>query len=283
MKNSKKNVLITGTSTGIGHASVLYLSERGYHVYAGVRTEADYKKWEGLENVTPVILDITVKEDILAVKAKIEKECGSLYALINNAGVTCWGPLLDIDEDKVIEPFRVNLHGTYLMTKYFLPLLSKENSRLVNIGSNSARIRIPFMGPYPLSKLALRGFTEAIRRELLVKGEKNIKVVLIEPGSIVTPMWDKAIANISFPADTEFNKKIREMGIFLTKDDMANSPQPVAVAKVINKILEKKKPKQRYDVGRHKYTLMIFSHLPAILVDGLLKVIIASTFKKIGK
>lgn len=282
-KKVEKNILITGTSTGIGHASVLYLSGNGFHVYAGVRTESDYKKWESCENVTPVMLDITVKEEILAVKTKIEKECGSLYALINNAGVTCWGPLLDIDEEKVMEPFRVNLYGTYLMTKYFLPLLSTEDSRLINIGSNSARIRIPFMGPYPLSKLALRGFTEAIRRELMIKGETNIKVVLVEPGSIVTPMWDKAIANISFPSDTEFNQKIREMGIFLTEDDMANSPQPLAVAKLLHKILTRKKPKQHYDIGRHMYTLKIFSHLPARLVDGLLKLIITSTFRKMAK
>ena len=193
-----KTILITGVSTGIGKSCAKILSSNNYKVFGTIRTEEDAEilKKELGEFFFPIIMDVTNEESIYKAKGIIEQQIPNkkLEVLINNAGIALGGPIKYIDTDMFRKQFEVNFFGLIEVTKCFLDLLIDSNkykmkNKIINIGSISGKRSYPFVGPYTASKHALEGFTDALRRELLIH---DIDVVLIEPGPIRTPIWNKA-------------------------------------------------------------------------------------------
>ena len=176
----KKYVVVTGTSTGIGHASAAELIAHGYHVFGSVRNEADGERLQAELGpaFAPLVFDVTDSDAVYSAAEAVEDVLGddNLVGLVNNAGIAVAGPLMDIEMDKVRHQFEVNVLGVLTVTQAFLPLLgacedaSEPPGRIVNISSVSGHTAYPFLGPYCASKHALEAFSDSLRRELLLYG-----------------------------------------------------------------------------------------------------------------
>jgi len=194
-----KSVVVTGVSTGIGHAAAKVLAEKGFHVFGSVRKEADAAslKSELGASFTALIFDVTDEAAIRAAAAQVRAALKgeTLAGLVNNAGIAVSGPLIEVDPDDFRKQMDVNVTGPFLVTQAFAPLLGADKSlkgapgRIVNISSVAGIRAMPFIGPYAASKFAVEGFSEALRRELMLFG---IGVVVIGPGPVKTAIWDKA-------------------------------------------------------------------------------------------
>ncbi|HEY7698086.1 MAG TPA: SDR family NAD(P)-dependent oxidoreductase, partial [Vicinamibacteria bacterium] len=155
---STRNVLVTGASTGIGRATVLYLAVRGFRVFASVRKDSDAARLEG---ATPVVLDVTDSESIRKASAHLDRALGAepLAGLVNNAGIAVSGPLEFLELSEIRRQFEVNLFGQIAVTQAFLPLLRRaQGARIVNMSSISGKLTAPLLGPYSMSKFALEAF-----------------------------------------------------------------------------------------------------------------------------
>ena len=249
-------VVVTGASTGIGRATALLLDKQGYRVFAGVRKEADAKSLadEGSDKLTPITIDVTKQRSIAAAKQKVQRAVGKdgIVGLVNNAGVGDGGPVETMDLDVLRNVLEVNLVGQIAVTQAFLPLIRKAPGTIVFIASIGGRIATPFMSPYNTSKFAVEALGESLRGELAPWG---IDVVVVEPGSIDTPIWKKGAETIEdqfakMPANTKrlYGKQLKRMDEVLT-ETAKRGIKPEKVAKVIHTAIRSEKPKHRYLVG----------------------------------
>ena len=193
-----KSVVITGTSTGIGYATSKLFIEQNYHVFGSVRNNIDAERVSSElgVNFTPLIFDVTnessVKESVKIVEKHLSGQ--KLSGLINNAGLGVIGTIQSLTAEQFKYQFDVNLLGVFHCCQAYLNLLGADRSlsgnpgKIINISSISGEIGMPFMSAYNMSKFGLEGFSEGIRRELLMYG---IDVVVIAPGPVKTPIWGK--------------------------------------------------------------------------------------------
>jgi NAD(P)-dependent dehydrogenase (short-subunit alcohol dehydrogenase family) len=245
-----RNVLITGASTGIGRACALDLDRRGFHVYAGVRKDADGEALQKESSrIEPVVVDVSDQATIDAAAKQIDE----LYGLVNNAGITVAGPLEYLPVDEVRRQFEVNVFGHLAVTQAFLPKIRASHGRIVFMSSVGGRVpSAPFLSPYNASKHALESFGDALRVELSPWG---IEVVLIEPGSIATPIWDKSVAAATelrkgLPPEAE--ERYGKAADRATKIAEATGRRGIPPEKVAEKValaLTAKKPSPRYMIG----------------------------------
>jgi NAD(P)-dependent dehydrogenase (short-subunit alcohol dehydrogenase family) len=249
-----KSILISGCSTGIGRATALHFSNKGYRVYAGVRREVDadsLRQEDMAGNIEPVILDVTVNEQLEAVKSKLEAELSDsgLTALVNNAGVGKGAPLEHASLDDVRTTFEVNTIGPLILTQAFIPLVRKAKGRIVTVGSVAGKVSGPVNGAYCMSKHAIEAFSDSLRAELAPQG---IKVSLVEPGPIATPMLqgvDDIVEELreSLPAEALelYGDQINGVAkYFAGMNERALPPEEVAA--VIEHAVEASNPKIRY-------------------------------------
>jgi NAD(P)-dependent dehydrogenase (short-subunit alcohol dehydrogenase family) len=254
--NESGAVVVTGASTGIGRATALYLDREGYSVFAGVRKQKDAESLEevGSDRLTPITIDVTEERSIKAAEQTVHGAVGEegLAGLVNNAGVGFGGPVEYIPLDDYRQSFEVNFFGQIAVTQAFLPHLRRARGTIVNIASIGGRIASPFMSPYNGSKFALEALSQSLRHELKPWG---IDVVAVEPGSIATPIWDKAgeraaETQSSMPAEAKrlYGAQIRRFGELLEKTSKGGIP-PEKVAQVIHQAISSERPKPRYLVG----------------------------------
>ena len=206
------SLMVTGASSGIGLACVTAAVERGWHAFAGVRTnnDADRLHQQFGSQVTPLMLDVCNSAQIAASVQQVRTHLAgqTLNGLINNAGVAVAGPMLHIPLDEVRQQFEINFFGQIAVTQAFAPLLGTDQTlngphgRIINISSLGGKLGAPYLAPYVSSKHALEGWSECLRRELLMYG---IDVIVIGPGAIATPIWSKAEQlNVAQYADTDY-------------------------------------------------------------------------------
>ncbi|KAF2704076.1 NAD(P)-binding protein [Pleomassaria siparia CBS 279.74] len=176
---ASKTVLITGCSdNGIGSALGKVLHARGYHIFATARNLAKMTWLEGLDNVTPIVLDITKPADIkTAVETVTKATDGKLDHLINNAARNHFMPVLDVPVDAVRNLFESNYFGPLSVTQAFAPLLIKAKGQVSFITSISGYVNTPWMGLYASSKRAIEVVADTLRLELAPLGVKVLTVV----------------------------------------------------------------------------------------------------------
>ena len=195
-----KSIVVTGASTGIGWGCVKVLAGKGFHVFGSVRKTADAERLsaEFGKSFTPLLFDITDASAVAAGARQVLEQLkgGTLLGLVNNAGIANPGPLLHLDIDTFRQQMEVNVTGQLIVTQAFAPLLgaapdtrTKSPGRIAMMSSVGGKVASPFLGPYSASKFALEGLSESLRRELMVYG---VDVIIIAPGAIATPIWDKA-------------------------------------------------------------------------------------------
>lgn len=249
------NVVVTGASTGIGRATVARLAGAGHRVFAGVRKQADADQIiSELPGAVPLLLEVTDADQRAAAVATVTEAVGSegLHGLVNNAGIGVGGPLEFVEIDELRRQLEVNVVAQVAVTQAFLPLIRRAAGRIVFTGSISGRMGLPMIGPYAASKHALEGLTESWRAELAPWG---IKVVLVEPGSIQTPIWEKSRQDVSVVADSLpaegralYGPQVDMVGKVVDRQIKVAIP-PERVAKVMEKALFGARPRARYLVG----------------------------------
>jgi NAD(P)-dependent dehydrogenase (short-subunit alcohol dehydrogenase family) len=249
-----RSVLVTGASSGIGRATVRRLDAAGWKVFAGVRKKEDAAALsaEGSERLEPLMLDILDPDAIAAAAELVAAGPGGLDGLVDNAGAAVAGPL----EALPIEDFRrqveLNLTAQLAVTQAMLPAIRTARGRIVLISSMGGRVALPMTGAYHAAKFGLEGLGDSLRQELAPWG---IKVVLVEPGSIDTPIWssgekdaDRIFAKAS-PRTRELYEGMVERYRQVVKDTAERGVPPEKVAARIEHSLVTRRPRARYLVG----------------------------------
>src|SRR5215212_3853978 len=243
------NVLVTGASTGIGHATAKRMLAYGWEVFAAARKDEDLERLRG-EGFTPVKLDVTDAGSIAAAKDELDER--GLRGLVNNAGIAVSGPIEFIPLDELRQQLEVNLVGQVAVIQAFLPNVREAKGRIVNVSSIGGRLALPLVGPYAASKFGLEAVSDSLRRELRPWG---IHVALIEPGAVVTPIWDRG-RETADRLDAEMGQQARaRYGKLADKlrSETAKIPergvQPDEFAKAIELALTAARPRIRYVVG----------------------------------
>ena len=271
-------VVVTGASTGIGRGIVAVLIERGFRVFGSVRKRDDAARLskELGEPFTPLIFDVTDDNGIAAAADTVKQELGGrrLWGLVNNAGIAAGGPLLYQPEEEIRQTFDVNLFGQLKVIRAFAPLLGVDTSlagppgRIVAMSSVGGKIGSPFLGAYAASKHALEGLCESLRRELLIFG---IDVILIGPGAVNTPIWDKAEnKGYALYAGGVYGEAAKKLtGFMVASGRKGLAPEKVGMA--VLRALSARRPKVRYPVVPHYFIgWWIPLHLPKRRVDRVI-------------
>jgi NAD(P)-dependent dehydrogenase (short-subunit alcohol dehydrogenase family) len=256
-----KVAVITGAASGIGAACALRLDQLGWYVFAGVRTreDADALQRQASDRLTPLCLDVTDAGSISAAVETITAAVGEagLAGLVNNAGIVVVGPLECLPASELQAQFAVNVLGLTAVTQAFLPLLRQGHGRIVNIGSLAGKVALPLWGPYAASKFAVEALTDALRMELL---PWQLKVTLVEPFVIDTPLWKKIAPRVRENSTPEM---LRLYGPLLSYVDdsmprTGKSGLPADnVARTIVHALTARTPKTRYVVTKPSLSLLI--------------------------
>src|SRR4051794_28602703 len=255
-----KAVLITGCSSGIGHATAARLVQNGWNVYATARS-ADKLGELAEQGCKTLSLDVEDEDSMKAAVAEVEQAEGAVGVLINNAGYSQSGAVESVPMDKVRKQFETNVFGLVRMTQLVLPGMRKQGwGRIVNMSSMGGKLVFPGGGYYHATKYAVEAISDALRYE--VKGF-GVDVVVIEPGLIVTNFGGTAAGSIgNGSADgsddyADFNKAVGDAtaGAYEGAAAKLGGP-PGAVAKVIDRAISSSRPKPRYTVTPSAKLLM---------------------------
>ncbi|MGF1545355.1 MAG: SDR family oxidoreductase [Parvularculaceae bacterium] len=274
-----KSAVVTGASSGIGRAICEALLNDGWRVFGSFR-KADDDGVEALaakERFSPLVFDVTNEDAIASAAKDVETALAGarLGGLVNNAGVAVTGPAECVPLDDYRFQFDVNVFGPVRVAQAFLPLLGTRDDlsgppgKIVNMSSIAGKIATPFFTPYAMSKHALEAYGDALRREMILYG---VDVVTVGPGSVKTPIWDKADAKDDADyADTAYAPLMRKL-----KENMKtvaeNGLEPEAVGSLVRDILNGDKKKARYAIVKNPW---LFWRLPRLLPTRLLDRILA--------
>jgi NAD(P)-dependent dehydrogenase (short-subunit alcohol dehydrogenase family) len=272
---SKGAILITGASSGIGHAAALHLADAGYTVFAGVRNEADRERL-ALErpNLRPIVLDVTVPADLSRAMESVAASGEPLAGLVNNAGIAVGGPLEYLPMEEIRRQFEVNVYAPIAMTQAALPLLRASRGRIVFVGSIAGRLSAPFVGPYSASKAALASLVDALRQELASTG---ISVSLLEFASVKTPIWAKGrtgkdrLVEVMPPEATQRYAPLVNAIVNVTQHEERHGMEPAVIAAAILQTLQGPKPRERYLIGTSARMQAVIALLPARTKDALVR------------
>ncbi len=267
------SVVVTGASTGIGAACALALDKLGYRVFAGIRNPADGERLQQQAGprLMPIRLDVTDSASISAASHTVAAMVGDrgLAGLVNNAGIGVAGPIELLPLTDWRRQFEVNVFGLIAVTQTFLPLIRTGRGRIINMGSIAGRASMPFMAPYAASKHALEAITDALRLELQPWG---IRVALITPGAIATPIWSKTRKEVD-TWDATWSQDLKNMykeGFTRIKDAATaagEQAQPAGtVTTAVAHALRSRWPKTRYLIGSDA---AIRAYLALLLPDRL--------------
>jgi NAD(P)-dependent dehydrogenase (short-subunit alcohol dehydrogenase family) len=269
------HVVVTGVSTGIGQGAARVLAQRGMHVFGSVRKHEDavtLSKELG-ESFTPLVFDITNEAAVKDAAEFVHEQLAgdSLAGLVNNAGIAVPGPLLHIDVADYRHQIDVNLVGPLIVTQAFAPLLGATRGfkgtpgRIIMISSIGGQFAGPFLGPYHASKFGLEGFSDTLRRELMLYG---IDVIVVEPGAVATPIWDKADSiDVSIYENTDYASMLEGYKRYMISNGRKGLPAE-HLGDVIHHALTVRHPHVRYAVLRRR--LLEFEvprRLPPRIVD----------------
>ncbi len=276
--NQAKSVVVTGASTGIGHGIVRELAGKGFQVFGGVRKQADADRLQADfgASFTPLLMDVTDSAAVHAAAATVGSRLQgrTLSGLVNNAGIAGGGPLLLQPEQEFRNILEVNLIGPFTVTQAFGPLLGADRTRtgrpgrIVQISSVAGRLGFPFLGAYAASKFALEGMSESLRRELLLYG---IDVIVIGPGSVKTPIFDKAqAADVSHYENTDYAPILKSFVKFFL-GEAKRGLEPEQIGQVVYTALTTRKPQVRYAVVPQRFkNWTIPKLLPKRFLDRLI-------------
>jgi len=247
---------VTGASTGIGAATARELGQRGFHVLAGVRSDADADAIRSA-NVEPSRLDITNEAEIAMLAKRIadDPERRPLRALVNNAGIQINATVEALPLSEWRRLFDVNLFGHVAMTQALLPALIESRGTVVNVTSVGGKVAMAGYGAYAGTKFALEAVSDALRREVAGFG---VKVVVIEPGAVTTEMTgrlvvasERVISGMSAEQRDRYGALMQAVIAQSQTFTREGAGLPAEeVGRVIADAIVSERPRTRYTVGR---------------------------------
>lgn len=248
----------------------------GFRVFGSVRKDEDARRLaaELGAGFSPLVFDVTDEKAVKTAASRVRSALNgqTLAALVNNAGIAVAGPLVYLPIADFRKQLDVNLTGVMVATQAFAPLLGVDRSlkgkpgRIVNISSVSGRRASPFLGPYAASKFGLEGLSEALRQEMRVFG---IDVIVVAPGMVATPIWDKADAlDVEPYATTPFAAPIENVRFMAVKRGKAGLPAD-RIGQVIRQAVTARFPRVRYEVSRPGVGKLVLSLLSQRTVERM--------------
>ena len=273
-----KSVVVTGASTGIGHATAKLLLDKGFRVFGSVRKQADADrlKSEFGANFTPLIFDVTDEPAVLAAAREVRTALNGekLAGLVNNAGIAVPGPVLHLAADEFRRQMDVNVIGPIIATQAFGPMLGVDKSlkgppgRIVMISSVSGKSGGPLTSAYSASKHAIEGFSESLRRELMLFG---IDVIIIAPGPVKTPIWSKGqeAADLSRYQNSPYLPALERASAYMHELEAIGLPAETIAERVYD-ALTLPNPKVRYHIAPDKLRYLLGTLLPKRTVDRII-------------
>ena len=281
MTEVSKAVLITGCSTGIGHATALRLVKAGHTVYATARRVESLADLQAAGAHT-LALDVNDEASMTAAVRRVVDEQGAVGVLINNAGYSQSGALETLSMDDLRRQFETNVFGLVRMCQLVLPGMRAQHwGRIVNISSMGANFTFPGGGAYHASKYAVEAISDALRFE--VKGF-GVDVVIVQPGLIRTEFAATAqtvLGNGDGPY-AEFNAAVGAA----TEDAYAKGPlaklggDADSVAKAVEKAITVRRPPIRMRVTPSARVLIGANGL---MSDGMWDRFLGAQFPRPGK
>jgi NAD(P)-dependent dehydrogenase (short-subunit alcohol dehydrogenase family)/predicted ester cyclase len=247
-------VLITGCSSGIGLATARYLAERGVHVYATVRSEADAVRVGAIQGVTALVCDVTDDAQVARLRDEVEAREEGLWGLVHNAGIAQLGHLTGTSLDDLRAVFEVNVFGVHRVTNAFADLVVAAKGRIVTMSSLSGTLSSAPMGVYSMSKHALEAYTDALAAQMAPLG---VHVCAVAPGNFASAIASNAVRRFDPPDDA--HPELR--ALFAPDADTSRSqyPGPDPVAEAVHAALFDEVPMERYlvvpDAGEADATL----------------------------
>ncbi len=242
--------LVTGSSTGIGQTTALHLARQGHHVFASMRNPVtgssvltQAAEEEGL-NLDVIQLDVNDLDSSEQAVREVLEQVGQIDVLINNAGIGGGRAIEETPEGALRAVFETNFFGAVRMMRLVLPTMRlAQSGAIVNVSSVAGRLAGALGSTYAASKFALEAASEALAQEVR---RFNIRVVIIEPGFIRTPIFGKAEPPPS-PESPYHDMALRSGRLFTRLLESASPPE--LVAKTIQLALETDEPRLRHLVG----------------------------------
>jgi len=270
---TKRSVLITGCSSGIGLASALAMKERGWRVFATARKPQDLVRLKDDLGLESLYLDYTEPDSIAAAGTHVlEATDGALTALFNNGAYGQPGAVEDVTPDVLRAQFETNVIGWHDLTRRVIPTMrARGEGRIVFCSSVLGLIAAPYRGAYCASKFAVEALADALRMEL---GGTGLQVSLIEPGPIATRFVEHALAAYRRNIDMEGSAHREIYRTRLAKMEEGGNQSfklgPEAVAAKLVHALEAKRPKARYYVTFPTYAAAFLRRLlPTRALDAV--------------
>jgi len=271
---SKKSILITGCSSGIGLHAALTLSARGYQVFATARSQTDVEVLQA-KGLQACLLDLTDSSSITTALAYVLAETGgTLDFLFNNGAYGQPGALEDLPTEALKAQFETNVFGWHELTRRVIPVMREQgHGRIIQCSSVLGFVSMAYRGAYNASKYAVEGLTDTLRLELK---NANISVSLIEPGPINTQFRANALKAFNQHIVTEgsvhqsqYNEQIKRLESEAPGAQFTLEPSDVTKALIHS--LESNRPKIRYRVTVPTKLFAILKRLlPSRWLDNIL-------------
>jgi len=241
LKKLKKVVLVTGDSSGIGHATCKYLASQGWHVFGASRRDRSMENW------THVTMDVTNEASVHSTINEILQNAGHLDAVVHCAGESFVAPIEDALIDEVQQHFNLNVLGSIRLLQSVLPHMRERRSgQIIVIGSIGGLIGLPFHGYYSAGKFALDGLVEALRPEVKPFG---IDVAILHPGDINTEIGQNRVATANTDHSSPYHEAFTRAVAYYAKAEANGSP-PDLVAREIARLLRQQNMPVRALAGK---------------------------------
>jgi len=241
-------ILVTGSSSGIGRATVIEAANRGHRVFASARDRGSLDDLASRQ-IQTLALDVTDPASIGEAVLSVLQGEGRIDALVNNAGYGQYGAVEDVSLEEWRAQFEVNVFGALAVLRAVLPAMrAARHGTIVNVSSVAGKVSIPFAAPYCASKHALEAISDALRVELAVW---KIRVVVVEPGPISTRFGDRARRSAAriLTVPGPYSRFYANVERASERDFKRGERRPEAVARVILRAIESKRPRTRYRVA----------------------------------
>lgn len=242
-----KVVVLTGAGSGIGRALAVNLAGRGARLAlsdvneAGLAETVELAKQAGARGIKSDKLDVADREAFQTYAESVIAHFGTVNVVINNAGVALSGRVNDLDWEDIDWIMGIDWWGVVHGTKLFLPaLIESGDAHIVNISSLFGLVSMPDQAFYNAAKYAVRGFTEALREEMLIDGH-NVGVTSVHPGGIKTAVARSA--RVSAKDDQAATAKFF--------DEKLAKMEPARAAEIIVKGIEKKQARVLVGLDAH--------------------------------
>jgi NAD(P)-dependent dehydrogenase (short-subunit alcohol dehydrogenase family) len=239
-----RTILITGCSSGIGAAFAREFAARGHRVYATARRREALATLES-GDIRALALDVNDDSSIAAALDTVAREVGHLDLLVNNAGFSQVGAVVDLTRDDLRRQFETNVIAPVAVTSQAVPLLRAAvaltgSAVVANVGSIVGLLTTPFAGAYCSSKAALHSLTDALRMELRPFG---IHVVSIQPGVVRSSFGDHAEAAVQLPETSIYAPVERGIRARAQAGQRGATPAEAFVVPVVEALLRNPPPR----------------------------------------